>query len=182
MKKLFTLLFLIPLALNAAMFTGTTIASADKNNFNSVLVSNTLTVNKCIGCDDFIVATFSATSAQLLSIATTSLLALPAPGVGKSYDFYSIIASYQYNTNTYSGAVLRLRFATAVSGADVATTTVHTATSSQVLKLSTPSLSTTGNVIENQPLMLMATSSPTVGDGTIMFYFRYRIINIALDK
>jgi len=121
----------------------------------------------------------SLTSAQLLSLNTTPVQLVAAPGAGKIIVPVQVVFDYTYGTATYVAGTFQIY--EDVSSPIYATIgNVLNATSSAIFYRNPSATNTgggTGKCVDNAPLMAWTTSSdPTTGDGTLKINVYYKIM------
>jgi hypothetical protein len=132
-------------------------------------------------------ATLHVTSAQLLSLFTTSLMIIPAPGANNSICFVSGFCRYNFVTTAYSSTGLLLLFNTTLgasngtSQAGISNAGIITSTTTRTVKWqgSGTAIGTTVNqMVPNDSLSVgLSVANPTLGDGTLDLFILYQIIS-----
>lgn len=119
------------------------------------------------------VATVTITSSQLLTINSSPITLVAAPGANKVIMPVNISYVYQYNTSTYTSSLVTARINGIIcnSGFDISLST------SYFTVQNTTQLATSTNLI-NQPVLLRGNNDPTTGDGTLTVTLTYNVINL----
>jgi hypothetical protein len=119
------------------------------------------------------------TSAQLLSMNTTLIDIVAAPGAGIAVLPYSVLLYYRFGTTEYltnlnvilspNNSIWNVAFNSALQG------TQDRITSRSIF----PTVSASGGNIDNQPLQVQVqTANPTAGDGTLDVYVAYYLLTL----
>ncbi len=143
------------------------------------LVTKTATlgdVQKLFGLDT-LVAHVTVNSASLLTLGTTSVTLISAPGAGKVIDMISIAAFSDFNTVAYDfGNNLEVKIGSVVFGSLTAT---ETNTGSDVVcKMDGAGAGAAKIIASNTAVTLETASNPTQGSGTMYFNIFYRVLNV----
>ena len=120
---------------------------------------------------DTIVANIQVQDSDLMTLGTTDVTLLPAPGAGKVYDIISFDTFMDVGTTAYNFINSPTVSLNAVTTTTIANTTVNSATD-MILKQSVA----TGVLGQNAPLLLTNVGNPTQGNGVLRLNIFYRIL------
>lgn len=117
----------------------------------------------------------SVNSGQILSMFSSPIELLPAPGAGKVIEVINILVKKNFVSSPYAGDIYPgIIFSGAPSLFDNIAGLSIDFTSSQI-----NTIPANGIVVENAPLLLHTSSSdPTGGDGSLDIYIHYRIVDL----
>jgi len=129
-------------------------------------------------------------SADILSLHTTPVDLIPAPGPGKIINFINLISYYDFNTTAYtttnSQSNIQMKFAgaTSTNTTSIAQKTMLESTSDQYGAINNfpgfPFVINTSTVLPNAAMQasIPALSPVTLGDSPIHVYLQYMIIDL----
>lgn len=121
----------------------------------------------------------SISSEELLSLNTTALDLVDAPGDDKVIVPISVYAKYTHVSTAYTfGGNINISLFGVGSRISLSSALI-TSASNQYTQNSTIS-TITGSSHANKKYIVQATANPTLGDGTLEIWFHYRIIDLTL--
>ncbi len=122
----------------------------------------------------------SLTSAQILLLFTTPITLLPAPGVGKIYEFSNIFARMNFLTAAYATNVnLTLYYNINVAVGQNSNVLTSTSTRTGMITKSAIAGPTIDQYPTNSPfLVTVPIGNPTGGGGSMDIYLTYQILTL----
>lgn len=151
--------------------------SADSTTFPTQYQLDTAKAN--IRTETILYTQVSLSSAQLLSLNTTPVQLVAAPGAGKYIVPIHMSFDYTYVSTTYSSATIQTYETSDKSGTITSNTSFLSFTASIIRQLYQTGAAGGSAItyVANQPLMMWATGGdPTTGDGTAKVNVYYKIV------
>jgi len=121
------------------------------------------------------------TSAQILALNTTPITAILAPGIGYAISPISITYQYNYNTTDYTGGSNITGYAntkTIVDGLFNVSSLIVTASENKSGVVFSSSSTSADGIVENQSLLLGCNSPFVDGNGNLVLWILYALIEI----
>lgn len=138
-------------------------------------------VSAQIGGTALLSASVTVSSAQILTLFTSPVQIIAAPGAGNYIDIISASIFYDYATTAYGGGTtvyLQFNNGTEQQATDGSALLAQTADMIALLD-GQNSIAVQWSVIENAPIQIKASpSNPTTGDSTLKVRILYRIVTI----
>ena len=116
--------------------------------------------------------TISISSAQILSLNSSPIEIIPAPGVGKVINVVNSTLSLNYGTTPYTSTVVRIRYGGGNDVTNVASIISETSNSIWNGRL------TIMEIFQNDKIEIITDANPTGGDSTMDIYITYEIITL----
>jgi hypothetical protein len=129
-----------------------------------------------------LVTEIQLTSAQVLTLNTATLDAVPTPGVGKAIEIVSASALLDFNSTAYSGNVTLDLITDTATVAQMTETRALASTVKRVCKFDVVPMTSTPTatqIIEDKSVKLkVATGNPVAGNSIVKVYITYKIITL----
>jgi hypothetical protein len=129
------------------------------------------------GAASLLVVKVPLTAAQIMTLNSIPVLAIPAPGVGKAIEIISGSANLIFNTTAYTSSSLRLQ-PTSATGSQFSAVNLFLSAISTRFSRMLQVIVTDVSVIENEPINITSDADSVVGDSPINIYISYRIITL----